>query len=79
MGKIILYHLVKVGLKNWLEIASQESSFFFRNMVGRKISGHPVFFGKLMKLDNVNLSEAGQSKYKVNNGMKRLKLYQGMY
>ena len=29
-----------------------------------------------LSVTGVNLSEAGQSKYKVNNGMKRLKLYQ---
>ena len=32
-----------------------------------------------LSVTGVNLSEAGQSKYKVNNGMKRLKLYQGIY
>ena len=30
-----------------------------------------------LSVNNVNLSEAGQSKYRINNGLKRLKLYQG--
>ena len=31
-----------------------------------------------LSVNGVNLSEAGQAKYKINNGLKRLKLYQGM-
>ena len=30
-----------------------------------------------LTVNAVNLAEAGQSKYRVNNGLKRLKLYQG--